>query len=192
MKLNIEGISYDSMEEYWFSCWLRDLKEAGFVESYFRNEVPIPLTEGLYNYYTLEKQLKTKVKFEPKTQAILNPSHYTPDFLINWSEKAYDVFFQRLEESKMIDFNLFIAQDSITCAYSDVECKPLFDRDNMGRLFKSNQKFIWNKHKRYINLIYPVKLFKHSFAPKEYMTTPTGKTRKFSYELKTLKQYLEI
>lgn len=190
MNIVKNGVKFDSIEEYYFYCWCVEAKEAGFIESVTRVTEAMPITSGLINKYIETVELKTKTKLLEKKQNILTPSIYTPDFYINWSHKANDVFFQTLNSGKKVTLP-FIGQENMTGFYSHVECKPVFDQNNMGRLFVINQKIIWDKYNQYINLIYPTLLFRDTFAPSEYMKTPTGKDRKFSYKLNTIKEFLD-
>ena len=61
----------------------------------------------------------------------------------------------------------------------------------MTRVFKNNQKFIWDKYKEYVNLIYVTELFEQTFTPKKYRLTPTGKPRKINWNPITLKQFVD-
>ena len=190
MKLKFDNVSYDSLEEYYFACYLKELKMAGFIITYERECEPIPLTSKLTNNYIERIELKTKTKEVEREQKILSEHIYTPDFKIVWSDKAEGIFYQMIGENKRIVCP-FIAQADLTSIYSYVECKPVFDSQNMTRLFKINQKFIWEKYRRYINLIFPIKLFKETFTPDRYLFTPKNKKRKMTYTPSTLNQLIQ-
>lgn len=188
--IEYEGSIYDSFEELHFAYWLNELKEEGFITDWSRTCLPISLTDGLYHSFTETKILKTKTKQNEKRQVLLAPSVYTPDFNICWSAKAKGTFFVTLAHDGRIA-TPFIGKQEADVYSSLVEIKPLFDQNNMTRVFKNNQKFIWDKYKEYVNLIYVTELFEQTFTPKKYRLTPTGKPRKINWNPITLKQFVD-
>lgn len=186
------GIIYDSDEEIYFSMWLDELKGAGFIHTWVKNKVPIQLTEPLYNTYLQKIKLKTKEKIVEKSQLILHGSEYTYDFKIIWNKKSRNIFYQFLGENKKI-ICPFIATKRIQGhPVSFVETKPVFDMQNMTRLFVNNRKFLWEQQKMYINLIVPQELMADTFTPKEYLkTNKTGKVRRIHWLTHTLNDYID-
>lgn len=180
---------FDSTEEYYFNSYLTELFDAGFIDDYKAHPFSINLTEGLVNRYEEQKSLKTKIKSLFKSQIILRPSVYTPDFNIIWNSKAEGLFYTLLNNHQKID-TPFIASMENNKLCSIVETKPKFDRNNMTRLFVNNQKFIWDKYNKYINLIHITDLFEKTFTPREYLITPTGKQRVLKYIPQTLNQFI--
>jgi hypothetical protein len=77
--------------------------------------------------------------------------------------------------------------------FSYIEVKPSFDFKNMTRLVKINQKWVFEKHHIYINIVVPEHLFNRTFTPLKYFTTDkSGKPRKIKYKNKiTLQEYLK-
>jgi hypothetical protein len=67
----------------------------------------------------------------------------------------------------------------------------MFDQNNMERLFKVNQKWMWQKHGIFVNLIKPQELFQKTFTPAEYLRTPTGKPRKLNFKPRNLFDFLK-
>jgi len=67
----------------------------------------------------------------------------------------------------------------------------MWDQNNMERLFKVNQKWMWQKHGVYVNLVKPQDLFQRTFTPKEYLRTPSGKPRKLNWKPKSLFDFLK-
>ena len=182
---------FDTDDEYYFSLWLEELKEAGYVDSWSREPYELKLTDGLQVEYFKETKLKTKIKVEKKLKTILRPSIYTPDFEISWNEKSHKLLFQLIRENSEYNSPFYADYDTYV---SLVELKPSFDSGNMTRLFKNNQKFIWDKFKIYINLIEDLgALFAATFTPNEYLLTPkTKKLRKLNYTPRTLEQFLNL
>ena len=72
-----------------------------------------------------------------------------------------------------------------------LEIKPKFDQNNMTRLFKINQKWVFDKHGLFVDLVIPETLFEKTFTPKDYLTTPTGKQRKLNYKPKSCQEWLQ-
>jgi hypothetical protein len=183
-----QGHIFDSEEELYFAYWLEDLKKAGYIFQWIAHISSFRLTNGLSHTYTTTKQLKTKLKTTEHTQTLLKPSEYTPDFTI-WWDKGEGVLYQNLSTKGKIEAP-FIVSDTI--GVSVVEIKPLFDQNNMTRLFVNNQKFMWDKHKIFVNMIHVTELFAETFTPSAYMFTKTGKLRKITkWKPRTLKQFLD-
>lgn len=171
---------FDSREEVWFAKWCEELRQAGYIASWEQGFNWV-LTGGLKMPYVKVTQLKTKIKEEQKELKLLNPSEYTSDLAISWTEKGFEKFVGLINTAEYrgnvnaIFFN--------TSAITHVEVKPTWDQNNMTRLFVNNQKFMWDKHRIFINLIKPEDLFKETFMPVEVMSD--FKIKKLSAKLKT-------
>lgn len=209
MQLILNNIKFDSAEEVYFAMWLNELEKAGYVDKWVKVVTPIKLTKGLKIPYKKVTQLKTKVKIEDKEKSILNPSEYTPDFRVAFTEKGHDLFCSWLT---IADFNpnalFFTNNDGIQQKNVPVyvfEIKPSFDQNNMERLFRNNQKFLWDKYEIFVNLVEPISLFEKTFLPLEAekyfryrvvnkKALAKGKKVgdfKMDWTPKTLKQYVE-
>lgn len=185
----MSSLQFDSQEEEWFSWYADELQAAGFVYRWERDVPAIPLTAGLTHYYTNEKG-------KLKSQCLFRKSEYTPDFKLYWRIAAEEVFFQLLENKRkiitpFIGQRLWLHDTEDDAMLSVVEVKPSFDQNNMTRLFKNNQKFVWDKHGLFLNLVTPQELFEGTFTPRRFLLTKTGKPRKLSFKPKTLQQYLD-
>lgn len=186
-----QDVSYDSQEEVMFAMWCNELEQAGYINTWHKNYCEYKLTNGLYVEYTETKQLKTKLKAIQRKQTILSPSVYTPDFEILWDKKAGGIFHQVILKNQKINLPFLSDYYKHVGYTSIVEVKPLFDQNNMSRLFKNNQKFMWDKLGLYVNLTVPQELFAKTFTPKEYLITPTGKQRKITkWKVKTLQNFI--
>lgn len=204
-NLLYKNIHFDSDEEVFMAMWLDELKKHGFVKRWKKETKSIPLTEGLKIKYDKYTKLKTKYKVEEKEHILLRPSEYTPDFKVEFTLEAF---------SKEIVWEItnYIDNPRIKNAYLWVddfdgylEVKPSFDQNNMERLFKNNQKFIWDKHEIFVNLVEPIELFKKTFVPSEalpyliYRRNPTGKNKgkkktgdfKYDWTPKTIHEFLQ-
>lgn len=185
----LEQTYFDSPEEFYFAHWLQELKDNHLVHDWNHNHNTYKLTDGLIHEWSESQQLKTKTKIVDKKQILLRPSEYTPDFLVYWNHLGLDVFFNHFAQLKKLDAP-FVASFEEGTFYSVVEIKPDFDRNNMTRLFINNQKFMWDKHREYVNLIHIKELFQATFTPAAYMYTPTGKVRKLAWKPQTIGEFI--
>lgn len=207
-NLKYEDVYFDSDEEVFFAMWLEELKNHGYVADWRKMYHPIILTTGLKVPYKKVTQLKTKVKVEDKEKTLLNPSQYTPDFRVYFTEKGYEKLASWIAVGDFNPSALFYADNNgeqqKEMVMHVVEVKPSFDQQNMERLFKNNQKFIWDKYKIFVNLVEPVELFKKTFLPLQaapyfkYRKSPTGKNKgvkqigdwKMDWQPKTINEFL--
>lgn len=173
-----KGEGYDSYEEVWFSMWLEELKDAGYIKHWERNNSEIQITPSVYSSF--------KQGSKVKTQTILQSFSYTPDFILKWDRSAKGLLFNQINSDKITQ--PFIADKNLV---SYVEIKPAFDKNNMTRLFRQVQKFLYHTKSLYVNLIIPQKLFEKTFTPGEFLKTKTGKDRKIKWELKDLNNFLK-
>lgn len=183
---------FDSKEELYFSWYLDELKDAGYIEKYESQPESYVLSAPLF--YEYDKHLKTKTKTIVKK--LMQEHIYTADFKIVWSEKARNIFFNT--EANRVDLTKapFIAADGN--AVSIVEIKPLFDQNNMTRLFTINQKWLCQRHGIYAQKIIVDKkngkgLFAETFTPIRYLLTDKSlKPRKLKYTPKILTEYIGL
>jgi hypothetical protein len=179
------GIPYDSLEELAFLQWAFELKSNGHIVDIGRGKSYL-LSPALYHDYAI--QLKTKSK--PASEIVLHGHSYNPDFQIRWAddEIIYDGNFTQefVGMDKLDDRFLFKNHISI------IEVKPDWDSQNMERLFKLNQKWMWDKLGVYVNLVKPKQLFQQTFTPREYLKTPTGKPKKIGWKPRSLEEFLKV
>lgn len=181
-----EGIPYESFNELYFLYWVKDLKEAGFISGIERAPSYV-LTEGYTHTYTESNKRGTQAK--AKTQCLMRPSVYTPEFIIYWTHQ-YKNFVWNLGENCKFD-KVFIGEKGSGSVCTWIEVKPSgFDHQNSTRLFINNQKFLFKVHNIYVNLVKVQELFEKTFTPKAYLVTATGKPRKINFKIKTLNEYL--
>ena len=115
---------------------------------------------------------------------------YSPDFSIAWAEKARKIFFNVCGSKVDLYKSPFIT-DIFYSHISIIEVKPVFDQNNMTRLFTINQKWMYQLHGVYVQKVVPVKLFEKTFTPKKYLLTDkSGKPRKLKYKPTSLEEFL--
>ena len=184
---------FKSDGEWYFSWFLDDLMDAGYVEDWqyearvFDLSVPYKLP--------WQEQLKTKVK--DRVMSVLEKCTYEPDFKIVWSEKAKGVFYHDIGDkiTNPKELPYFYAQDGV----SWIEIKPPHDFQN-----KTAQAVIKIKWLRtlgtFVQLVITVPkvskkgvvspknaAFYALFTPERYSyTDKSGRARKINFEHKTL------
>lgn len=189
------GITWESNEELYFLYWIFELKDRGYVNSIERPTSHI-LSSAVVNKYEL--QLKTKTK---QVEQILLQEHvYTPEFLIIWNSQSEEKLISVLRNHRKFDNDLILAQnfprlsktlEPSDLIYSYVEIKPIWDHQNMTRLFRLNQKWTWDKYRIYVNLIFPRRLFQKTFTPNEYLYTEKKRDkRSIEWKIVTCDEFL--
>ena len=178
---------YASDEERYFSWYLAELVDGGFVESW--NYEPYTYRLSPIQKYSVTVQLKTRVT--QKRLSLFQSHNYTPDFGVLFTSKAKGLIYNFITDGVDLRTAPFIANldEDTGKAYSIIEVKPSFDRNNMIRLFRLNQKWLYANRKVYVQEVVPVKFFEKSFTPAKYLVTPIGRARTLHYEPKTLMEY---
>jgi hypothetical protein len=133
--------------------------------------------------YKWWKQLKTKDKEMEST--FLREHSYTPDFVIKWDKCSEHKLWSSVGLSRPFHAD---SQD-----YSFIDTKGGYDAQNMTRLFRINQKWIWDKLGIYVQEIVPQKLFKETFTPERYlMTDKMVQKRVIKWEIRSCKQFMDM
>lgn len=185
-----DSSKFDSSEELYFSWYLEELKNAGYIIEYYREVEPFDLLQPVV--FKWNKKLKTKEK--EMEFNILREHIYTPDFKIIWDESARGIFvvtegFTAESRANIPFVGQKLDEDSLV---SYIEIKPIFDQNNMTRLFTINQKWVYDKVKIYVQKIIPIKLFKSTFVPKRYLRTDGGRApRLIKFQIKKLKDFTD-
>ncbi len=188
-------MTFDSNDELYISYWLQELKDFGIIDDFFRAE-SYTLNDPLIIEYEEEKQLKTKTSFVKKKQTLIPEKEYTPDFKIFWNQdftKLYK-FVSWLDNCKVQNI---VVQD---LGISILEVKPIYDKHNMIRLFKTNQAIMWSRHNIYVSLVDYESLFEKTFTPRRYIIENgtyknnskhgTKGTSKISWKVKVLEEFI--
>jgi len=183
----------DSNEELYLSWALDELQKRRHIIWYEPQSPQFFLTDSKWGVRREVK--KTKIKTEDVQS--MQRHVYTPDFMIKWNEDSvfYELFPDYTKngapfwafENKGEDRPL---SDIGNGVYSIIEVKPNFDRHNMTRGFKVNQKFIYDKLGVYVQLIKPEILFKNTFTPDRYLyTDKSKKERKIKFKTQSIDEY---
>jgi ribosomal protein S8 len=132
------GTKLDSKEEVDFCKWAQEALEHGFLESWAIHKEPYILSEKKTR--TVEVQLKTKVK--TKELVLLNKHVYTPDFTIKTTKKFEDMFPNHGLVESTGEPNVYI-----------IDTKGSFAKNDGGRSFSINQKWLYETHSIYVNKV---------------------------------------
>lgn len=192
-------MDFDSDEELYFSWYLEELIENGFIKGFVLHPKTYQLSDPIF--YEWEELLKTKSK--PRVSKLLEDHVYTPDFLINWNEKARGIFYEEIDSLEGLPKNLpyFIADDG----KSIIEIKPSFDQNNMTRLVMINIKWVYEKFGDYVQKVIPIPsvskagkispgtaLFAKTFTPKRYLLTDKSmKPRKIRFPVLSIDEFVK-
>lgn len=169
------GIPCDSDEEKYFLMWAFELKKAGYIKD-ISKAFKVTLFEGLYETREVVKKLKTKTSIKHVQKAILEPTIYTPDFIIEWTETP--IFFRD-------DMAGSLNKSSL------IEVKADFDQNNMTRLVVDKCKWMWQTHRVFVNICKIPSFFAQTFTPVEYLVTNKSKqARKIKWEVRTCEEFL--
>lgn len=189
---NKTDMIFDSKEEMYFSWYLDELKEKGYIKDYSRS-LTYTLSESKGESYI--KPMK-RVSDKTLTYSYLRGHEYTPDFFVIWTPKALGVFIK--DDSNFMDkmtnypFMTYIKTENKEMKIcSEIEVKPMFDQNNMTRLAMINIKWLYEKEGILTTVAKPQKVFKDTFTPNRYLTTDkSGKGRKINWKVKTLEDFI--
>jgi len=185
---------YDSPEELWFSYWLKEVQEAGYINSFVSHPEPFLLSPAFF--YSYDKALKTKVKTLETN--LLSPHIYTADYSVYWHKNARGIFWNSISDRVQLKSIPFVAQeipDGNNNYYSIIEVKAGFSKFHAGREFSINAKWVMQKFGVYVNKVIisnKTGLFKDTFTPKKYLLTDKSKqNRKLHFEPRTLEEFIK-
>jgi len=194
-KGEYRGIAWESYEELYFLYWIYELKDKEYVYS-IQRAPSFGLSQGLSSTYL--ERLKTKTK--ERTQKILEEHSYNPEFLILWNQKAVEekIIWQlpsvpKYQKQIIAQRHKDSSNQPAQYWHSLIEVKPIWDHQNMTRLFKLNQKWMWDKHGIFVNLIFPKRLFQATFTPNDYLYTEKKRDkRSIEWKILTVDEFLNL
>jgi len=194
----VTGLEYDSTGEVYISWWLNELQSNGYIKEWTSQPKSFVLSEEISKTVVIKKQLKTKVKITEKKEVVLKGHIYTPDFKIEWTDKAFkDDFVREFDlndtrpklKSNLYSFN---GITFLEAKPDDLKMKRTPDPKNMVRLFSNKQKEVYNEYNILIELVYHNALFYNTFVPFRYLTQDKSKgNRAIKYDIKLINQFLK-
>jgi len=190
----------DSEEEVYFSWWLEEVIEAGYVAACGYQAVKYDLSPS--QLYDVDTQLKTKIRTDKKT--LLQPHTYTPDFSIVWNVAARGLFYYSISDRKGLSKTPLTANSEDHYDTSVIDIKPPAFRHGASfmALFKVNQKWVYEKYGVYVQPVVLVGsknknkrvttgLFPTTFTPERYLLTDKEKKKRIlHYEPRSLKDFV--
>ena len=198
-----------SKEELYFSYYLEELKDAGFVKEWSYESDTFKLSDSI----SLPYCTNSKKGVLAKEEHILRKSSLTADFTICWNfNKSKNIFVLHPGEPisinvKLIPFRIgIISEDEV---YSYVEVKASNEiRTSSSISFPYKQKWVYDKYGIYVQKIkpfHPTKksniLFQNTFTPMNVIRQEVYKIKcpggnvgdsKLKYPVRTLQDYLKL
>lgn len=174
--------NYASDEEWYFSWYLQELIDAGFIDKTIYQPEAYNLS-GKHTYHVESNGRKKAKDFH-----LMKKHIYTADWKIHWDKKALGVFIPMPHE-KFKDTGFFA-----NGLYSVIDIKGMFaGRNNTSAAtFPLNQKWVYQMFGDFVQKVIPIKLFESTFVPQRYLLTDRKtQKRKIKFIPKTLEEYVQ-
>lgn len=153
-------VSCDSAEEVDFVEWCAEAAQLGIIQDFEYQPKPIQLFDAV-DY----------VNSEGKKRQLFKSHVYSPDFKLTFAPQ------RSLVLCKQLKLPIQAMQQKSFQAFLDV--KGTFLRNDGGRAFSINQKWVYQKTGIYVAKVVPKDFFKVCGCPQKcFMTKKTGKPRK--------------
>lgn len=186
--MSLEKGIYRSSEEVYFSWYLDELVEHGYVSWYKYESKKFKLLDEAKSVW----YKKVRANVVATQLHLLQDIEYTPDFEICFTEKALGIFCNGTP-SKTITAFIGAIEDEITGEYiAFIDVKGA--NGHSGTSFTFVQKIAWDKLRIYFQKIIPFKLFNKTFTPKRYLYTDGGNQLRASKNMKkviSIEEYIK-
>ena len=192
VSINKEG-PLDSMEEWWFVCYLKELWGEGVVLDFDKNETKIELTPKRVHFSTEIMKKKTKLK-----EVHLFQGHsYKPDFNVSWNPEFQDVIYSLIGRGKHYTGHKIPFISCSALYHTNVfEVKADFVKGDEMQKTNMNLKWVLDQFDTYVQMVKIPKIFKETFTPQAYidaniyvLKSKRGQS-KLKYEPTTCKDYV--
>lgn len=182
----IDPADFDSSEELWFSWYLAELKNSGYILEWSRHEtlqlapsVEIPVRKGM--------RLGKRVLLREQT--------YTPDFRIVWARAADRVFVHILDEPGEFGAPFLARLDDQGNAVSTIEVKGGYIEHDESRMYSILSKWVMATLHIYVQRVVvgvkPKSIFECTFTPSRFLLTDKScKPRKIHFPVRTLGEFV--
>lgn len=195
---------YKSFIELYFSYYLNELKEAGFIEEWWYETDTFELSDPVKKSYL--KKLKNKEVIAEENW--LQSSSITADFKIKWMYTAINIFVLlpkfAVTSVRAIPFRqsqIDYEDTVLPYLFSWVETKGNIESSTSSSIsFPYKQKWCYQKYGVYIQKIKPLQLFQDTFTPNKVLELEkyvrdckfgTKGSSKLHYTPRTLEEYLK-
>lgn len=192
--------------ETYFEWYLTELRDNGFIEHIIREPFPIVLSPGCtYERFNFDKA-------QPKLEKarLFNENKYMFDYLIVWTPRAKELFYNLLDTPVRIWCPFYAMIDSQGKHFSLVDVKPpsgamMYNNNTSSYTFPIIQKMIYYMYSLYVTKAIPIplvqkgeiksgnknSLFPTTFVPKRFHLTDGGaQGRNILYNKRTLQEYV--
>ena len=152
-------VNADSVEEVDFLDWLVEAANLGIIKDFEYQPQSIKLSQSI-EYVT----------YDNKKRVLMREHVYSPDFMISFAPDA----------SRMLckEFKLSLQQSQLDEFQTYLDVKGTFLRNDGGRAFAINQKWVYQKTGIYVIKLVPRDFFKVCGCPKTcFFTRKTNKKR---------------
>jgi hypothetical protein len=196
-----------SDEEHYFSWYIDELTANGYIQEAVYQPASFVLSEPVV--LVLRQVKNNKPKRIEKT--LLNEHVYTADWRITWTDKAYGLFFKRLDRfADKDDASYFMASksdDIDIVTYVDIKGAFSGPNNSSAVTFPLNQKWVCEKYGIYVQKVIPLYytkiksgkrmphgLFADTFTPDRYLmqNERIAFRRTIHYEPRTLSEYIKL
>lgn len=173
---------YDSQQEMYFSWWLQELKDNGYIKRWNKSSIKFSLSLPI-KVYDVE---------QCKNYSLLQGHVYTADFDIIFEDKARGIFFNHIGNVKPKNLIIKNTGNSNLCVIEIKATGRGVTKLRSHITFPINQKWVYHRYNVYVNEIEITNLFYYTFTPFRYLYTDTGRQkRKIHFPVFTLEEYLE-
>ena len=167
-------LNCDSLEECDVLDWCVEAAQLGIIQDFEYQPQSIKLFDAV-SYIT----------WNNKSRSLLRDHVYSPDFCITFDPRAFQML------CKYFKISLADSQKESFQVYLDV--KGTFQRNDGGRAFSINQKWVYQKTGIYVHKAVPKEFFAECGCPSAcFKTRKTGKARKAFAECKSIKEVFGI
>lgn len=185
-----------SDEEMYFTWYLDELQEHGYVKSWKRAD-PIPLFNTIKAWY-LKVGAKKSTAYD---RTLLKAAEYTPDYEITWTDKARGVLFNvaHSNEADAVDqpscfFQVAGRAATMHPYKSIVEVKGGFTESREVKWYSILVKWAYHNHGIYVQKLEvsnkKTSVFARTFCPRQFrLTNKTGKPRSLKFEPRSLAEF---
>lgn len=163
----------DSQEECDFINWCSEAASLGFITDYEYQPKPFLLFDST-----------TYINIDNKKRVLLRSHEYSPDFMVRFNPQL----------SRMLSnaFKLSSQQFSLDSIDVFLDVKGTFMRNDGGRAFSINQKWVYQKYDIFVQKIVPVDFFKICGCPlKSFISRKTRRARKMFKGYPSIQQQLQ-
>jgi hypothetical protein len=181
---------YDSWEEYYFSEWLKELQEAGYIKETEYHPPALTLAEPvdyMVKRVLHRKRVANNTLIDAKT--LMREHTYQYDWKITWAPKAEGILYCRLD-GFIENLSIFFAEERNSEIVSYIDIKGSFSNSSLDTRFPLNQKWVFQKYGIYVQKVVLVKsvkkgvrkvysgLFPDTFVPERYLMTDAQKQKR--------------